>query len=61
MVRALAGPVGKLRTDRATKGMWALGFPLGDLTGDLNRQNTILFVGKSASYCLGSVVRGSIV
>lgn len=61
MVRPLAGPVGKLRTRQSNQGYVGSWFPTCDLTGDLNHQNTILFVGKSASCCLGSVVRGNIV
>lgn len=47
--------------DRATKGMWALGFPLATSLGIWTIKNTILFVSKSASYYMRSVVRGNIV
>lgn len=54
-------PGGQAEDRQSNQGNVGSWFPTCDLTGDLNRQNTILFVGKSASYCLGSVVRGNIV
>ena len=54
-------PGGQAEDRQSNQGNVGSWFPTCDLTGDLNHQNTILFVGKSASYCLGSVVRGSIV
>lgn len=38
MVRALAGPVGKLRTGQSNQGYVGSWFPTCDLVGDLNHQ-----------------------